>query len=168
MPWGWVRIWQRCFMESSLVVDSCVGMANGPTCRATWVKKQKTSDLTFSIIKPNKLGFSASNHHLSYGSTSPFPQISLRNKDRCLKSGQNSSVHGAQPFTHHKTSSGANRLSQLSQDIIPWPFPAAGVEPRGVHPTIGPLGGTIPFPALGPHLLEMLGCFGQGSHTCTT
>lgn len=132
----------------------------------TGVKNQKPSDLTFSIIKPNKLGCSASSHHLGSGSLSPFPQISLRNKARCLKSGENSSINGAQPFTLHKTSPCANGLPQLSQDIIPWPFPGAGAEPRDVHPTTGPLGGTIPFPALGPHLLEMLGWLGQDSHTC--
>lgn len=32
---------------------------------------------------------------------------------------------------------------------------------------IPPLGGTIPFPALGPHLLEMIGWLGRDSHTCT-
>lgn len=36
VPQGWVRIWQRCFMEGSLVVDPCVDVAHGPTCCAHW------------------------------------------------------------------------------------------------------------------------------------
>lgn len=88
----------------------------------TGVKNQKPSDLTFSIIKPNKLGCSASSHHLGSGSLSPFPQISLRNKARCLKSGENSSNNGAQPFTLHKTSPCANGLPSSPKTSFHGPF----------------------------------------------
>lgn len=37
----------------------------------------------------------------------------------------------------------------------------------GCSSTIGPWGRTIPFPALGSHLLEMLSWLDQDSHTCT-